>query len=185
MGDVQFIKRCFFERNRHGFLLASNPVNDSKEIINSLSARLGESLNNALKDRLSSPSSSVIESAISERHFQVFTSCDLFLSSLLGEDKSDKPTIDNGDAINAIKGALLSVLSSHQSFIITPLPSSRRFILLPIQAEKSLTELQLRGKYGKKGSQEDKSENGSHSKDAMGGLGTGFGFLSSMLTKTR
>jgi len=183
--DVQFIKRCFFERNQHGFLLASNPVNDSKEVINNLSVRLSESLNNALKNGLSSPSSSVIESAISKRHFQVFTSCDLFLSSLLGEDKTDKSTIDHDGAANTIKGELLSVPSSHQSFIISPLPSSRRFILLPIQAEKSLSELQLRGKYGKKGSQEEKGANSSHNKDAIGGLGTGFGFLSSMLTKTR
>ena len=77
----------------------------------------------------------------------------------------------------------LSFSSSSQSFMLNPLPSSRRFVLLPIQAEKSLTELQLRGKYGKK-SQEDKtsSKDGTSSGNA---LGSGFGFLSSMLTKTR
>lgn len=183
--DVQFIQRCFFERNQHGFLLASYAVNDSQEIVNSLSERLAESLNNALQDGLSPPSSSAIKSAISERHLQVFASCDMLLSSLFGEEKNDRSADGVGDAVTANKGVVLSVLPSPQPFIIAPLPSSRRFILLPIQAEKSLTEWQLRGKYGKKGSQEEKGSNSSYSKDAMGGLGTGFGFLSSMLTKTR
>jgi hypothetical protein len=65
--------------------------------------------------------------------------------------------------------------------MLNPLPSSRRFILLPIQAEKSLTELQLRGKFGKK-TQEEKA---SGKDSTSGALGTGFGFFSSMLTKAR
>ena len=54
--------------------------------------------------------------------------------------------------------------------------------MLPIQAEK-LTEIQLRGKYGKK-AQEEKTNNAAAS--SGNAIGTGFGFLSSMLsTKTR
>jgi len=176
--DVQFIHQCFFKRNQYGFLLASDSVDDSQEIMNSLSERLSDCLNNALKD--GSTSFSVVNSAISERHSQVFTSCDLFLSSLLGEDKNNENF--SSSSASGVNGGVVSVLSSSQSFILNPLPSSRRFILLPIQAEKSLTELQLRGKYGKK--QEEKA-NSSNGKNTNSGLGTGFGFLSSMLTKTR
>jgi hypothetical protein len=65
--------------------------------------------------------------------------------------------------------------------MLNPLTSSRRFILLPIQVEKSLTELQLRGKFGKKTQEEMQSGKDSNSR----ALGASFGFLSSMLTKTR
>eukprot|EP00581_Thalassiosira_minuscula_P016963 CAMPEP_0183712928 /NCGR_PEP_ID=MMETSP0737-20130205/7962_1 /TAXON_ID=385413 /ORGANISM="Thalassiosira miniscula, Strain CCMP1093" /LENGTH=1198 /DNA_ID=CAMNT_0025941665 /DNA_START=8 /DNA_END=3601 /DNA_ORIENTATION=+ len=175
--DVQFIHQCFFERNRYGFLLETDSVNDSREVMSGLSERLSDSMNNALKE--GSTSSSIVNGAISQRHSQVFASCDLFLSSLLGEDKSEKSA--SSATVNGMGPGVASVLSSSQSFILNPLPSSRRFILLPIQAEKSLTELQLRGKYGKKGSQDDHKSNSGHSKDGIGGLGTGFGFLSSML----
>ncbi|KAL9185217.1 hypothetical protein ACHAXT_002994 [Thalassiosira profunda] len=94
----------------------------------------------------------------------VFVVSDLFLSSLFGED-------DGASSAALTNGAVEGALSSTHEFILNPLPSSRRFILLPIQAEKSLAELlQLRGKYGKK-TQEEK--------------GGKLGFLSSMLTKNR
>ena len=176
--DVKFIQKCFFERNQHGFLLTNEAVNDSREIMDSLSESLVASVRNTLRD------GSPINSAISERHAQVFNSCDLFLSSLFGEDPDDKFSSSNGSATTANGVSSSSaLLSSSQSFMLNPLPSSRRFVLLPIQAEKSLTELQLRGKYGKK-SQEDKT---SSKDDTSSGnaLGSGFGFLSSMLTKTR
>lgn len=172
--DIKFINRCFFGRNRHGFLLSSDSVDGSRAIMDSLDRQLANSVSGALKD------GSSLDSAISERHSKVFTSCDLFLSSLFGEDNSEEFSASSSATTNGVGG--LSVLSSSQTFILNPLPSSRRFVLLPIQAEKSLTELQLRGKYGKK-SQEEKAS----SRDASSGnaLGAGFGFLSSMLTKTR
>lgn len=178
--DIQFLHQCFFKRNTHGFsslLLKNNDtaVDDSQGIMADLSDRVSVSMKDALEK--GEASSVSISGAISERHSQVFKSCDLFLSSLFGEDDSD--TFSSSATAN---GGMSSFLSSSQSFILNPLPSSRRFILLPIQAEKSLTELQLRGKYGKK-AQEEKAS----SRDASSGnaLGAGFGFLSSMLTKTR
>ena len=119
-------------------------------------------------------STASVDGAIRDRHSQVFVASDLFLSSLFGED--------NGASSAALtNGAVGGALSSTQEFILNPLPSSRRFILLPIQAEKSLAELQLRGKYGKK-TQEEKG-----GKDVASGnaIGAGLGFLSSMLTKNR
>jgi len=166
--DVKFIHRCFFDRNQHGFLVSSNVVNYSREIMDDLLDHLIKSAgNNTLRE------GSPTNGAIYERHSQVFTSCDLFLSSLFGEDIDEK--FSSSDATTSS-----SALLSSQSFMLNPLPSSRRFILLPIQAEKSLTELQLRGKYGKK-NKEDKAN-----KDAASSNALGFGFLSSMLsTKNR
>jgi hypothetical protein len=165
--DIKFIHRCFFERNKSGFLLASDSINDSRRIINDLSECTSASINAITIDV------STINNSISEKHARVFSSCDLFLSSLFGEDKSGNFLSDLSASMNGI--------SSSESMVLNPLPSSRRFILLPIQAEKSLTELQLRGKYEKK-AQEEKT---SGKDTTTGALGSGFGFLSSMLTKTR
>eukprot|EP00985_Skeletonema_marinoi_P026224 scaffold20166_cov110-Skeletonema_marinoi.AAC.2 len=172
--DVKFVNRCFFERNQNGFLSTSDFVDDSRGIMTNLSQRLSESVNAAVEDGLS------IDRAIPERHSQVFVSCGLFLSSIFGEDDRDKNSSLSDSVSNGVGGTSL-LLSS--SLVTNPLASSRRFTLLPIQAEKSLTELQLRGRYGKKVREEKESN-----KDVSSGnaLGTGFGFLSSMLsTKTR
>lgn len=165
--DVKFIHQCFFERNNFGFLLASDSVNDSRRIIDSLSECTSASLSADTRDI------STINNSISEKHARVFNSSHLFLSSLFGEDQSGKFLSD--------LSASMTGISSSESMVLNPLPSSRRFILLPIQAEKSLTELQLRGKYEKK-AQEEKA---SGKDTTTGTLGSGFGFLSSMLTKTR
>eukprot|EP00574_Skeletonema_japonicum_P004726 CAMPEP_0201724658 /NCGR_PEP_ID=MMETSP0593-20130828/8345_1 /ASSEMBLY_ACC=CAM_ASM_000672 /TAXON_ID=267983 /ORGANISM="Skeletonema japonicum, Strain CCMP2506" /LENGTH=1117 /DNA_ID=CAMNT_0048215959 /DNA_START=28 /DNA_END=3381 /DNA_ORIENTATION=+ len=172
--DVKFVNRCFFERNQNGFLSTSDFIDDSRGIMTQLSQRLSDSVNAAVDDGLS------IDRAISERHSQVFVSCGLFLSSIFGEDGNDKISPLNDSVSNGFGGSSL-LLSS--SLVTNPLASSRRFTLLPIQAEKSLTELQLRGRYGKKVREEKESN-----KDVSSGnaLGSGFGFLSSMLsTKTR
>ena len=170
--DVRFVNRCFFERNRNGFLSTSDFIDDSREIMAQVSQMLSNSVNTAVED------GSDIDSAISERHSQVFVSSGLFLSSIFGED--DDENISPLSDSNGVGGTSL-LLSS--SLVTNPLASSRRFTLLPIQAEKSLTELQLRGRYGKKAREEKESN-----KDVSSGnaLGSGFGFLSSMLsTKTR
>jgi len=172
--DVKFVTRCFFERNQNGFLSTSDFIDDSRGIMTQLSQRLSDSVNAAVEDGLS------IDRAISERHSQVFESCGLFLSSIFGEDGNGKISPLSDNISNGVGGSSL-LLSS--SLVTNPLASSRRFTLLPIQAEKSLTELQLRGRYGKKVREEKESN-----KDVSSGnaLGSGFGFLSSMLsTKTR
>ena len=175
--DVKFIHRCFFERNRNGFRFGDDEscIADSRKVVDNLSEQLSRCVKLAVVDGTS------IDDAISERHSRVFSSCDLFLSSLFGEGSSDgsssAETLVNGVGRTSVLSA-----SSDSSFLLNPLASSRRFVLLPIQAEK-LTEIQLKGKYGKK-SQEEKTSSAA----ASGGnaIGAGFGFLSSMLsTKTR
>lgn len=178
--DVKFVYRCFFERNQYGFLFTTSDFETGKtsdELSRDITEDLLKQLALYVKAKVTDESS--IISAISERHSQVFVSCDLFLSSLFGEDEDGSfTTLPSSIVMNG--GS--SMLSSSPSFILNPLASSRRFTLLPIQAEKSLTELQLRGKYGKK-SQEEKAANIAPA--SGNALGSGFGFLSSMLTKTR
>jgi hypothetical protein len=171
--DVSFVNRCFFERNQNGFLPTCDFIDDSRGIMTALSQRLSDSVKIAVED------GSSIEGIVAERHSQVFVSCGLFLSSIFGEDGVDHSSPSDPDS-NGVGGTSLSLSTSA---VIIPLASSRRFTLLPIQAEKSLTEVQLRGRYGRK-VREEKGIN----KDVSSGnaLGNGFGFLSSMLsTKTR
>ena len=172
--DVKFIYRCFFERNHHRFGDDGSHINDSQGIIVDITEQLSKCVKLAVVDGTS------IDDAISERHSRVFSSCDLFFTSLFGE--SDSGDSASSDAlVNGVGQSSLLSVSSDSSFLLNPLVSSRRFVLLPIQAEK-LTEIQLRGKYGKK-AQEEKTNNAATSGNA---IGAGFGFLSSMLsTKTR
>ncbi|KAL3758768.1 hypothetical protein ACHAWU_006410 [Discostella pseudostelligera] len=179
--DVKFIHHCFFERHRHDTFSppSDNSTDDddeSRSIIDSLSQRLSASV----VDALGKDASLALHDAISESQMRVFTSCDLFLTPLFGED------VQKGETSHSSTTASSS--TSSLSFTLNPMASSRRFILLPIQAEKSQSELQLRGKYGKKVQEEkvSNSTNGAGGKDSFttGGnaLGTGFGFLSSMLS---
>lgn len=175
--DVKFIHRCFFERNHHGFGFGNDGsyINDSREIMGDLSEQLSKCVKLAVVDGTS------IDDAIVERHSRVFSSCDLFLTSLFGEGESDEAASSDALTNGVGRTSLLSV-SSDSTFLLNPLASSRRFVLLPIQAEK-LTEIQLRGKYGKKTQEEKASSAAASSGNA---IGAGFGFLSSMLsTKTR
>ena len=179
--DVKFINRCFFERNHLSFLdefgdSSNNYINDSREIMDSVSEQLSKCVKLAVVDGAS------IDNAIRERHARVFSTCDLFLSSLFGEDDSSDSSSSQNELTSGFGRTSYLSASSDSTFILNPLASSRRFVLLPIQAEK-LTELQLRGKYGKKAQEEKTSSVATTSGNA---LGTGFGFLSSMLsTKTR
>lgn len=176
--DTKFLHRCFFERNRHGFfLLASDDVDGLQQILNRFLNDLSVGMDAALKDE---GGSSTARGDALQRQAHVFASCDLYLSSLFGEDKRGEFSSSTNGA-GGVAATFLSS-SSSQPLAITPLQSSRRFVLLPIQAERSLAELRLRGKYGKKAPEEKAG-----GKDVSSGnaLGTGFGFLSSMLNKTR
>lgn len=202
--DVLFLRRCLFDRNRHVFLARGGGggdgngngdsfddededgecgggeggglayVDESRKKLEGLTHRL-ETLVDITAE---------VKDVIAEMHAQAFASCDLFLSSLFGEDDRS----GDGAAVFGVAGG--GSYSSSALLAIQPLASSRRFVLLPVQAEKSLAELHLRGRYGRK-AQEEKASGAAAAAAAAGGtssgnaLGTGFGFLSSMLTKTR
>lgn len=101
---------------------------------------------------------STIKSTAKERHTQYLTAGNLFLSSLFG----------------TVEG---SVTSGNEPAIHVPLPSSRRFALLPVQADRSLKDIQLRGKYAKEKQAPDETPDASSGNVISGGLG----FLSGML----
>jgi len=221
--DVTFVRRCFFERNHHGFVVdaadsamdallsefgggelddivdedcedimeqASNFVDKSKgileKLVDTVSTHLASSdsgNNEEDSEMVAIDVPPLMDGPMRERHMEVYTSCDLFLSSLFGEDSS----VSSPSAATSLYGmgipsssATLSN-SAAASLILNPLPSSRRFVLLPIQAERSLNELQLRGKYRK-----DRSEKAGNKEEAPvsgGAVSAGFGFFSNMLGK--
>ena len=111
-----------------------------------------------------------------EKHLQALRSCDLFLSALFGEGETASLSM------SALAGAALSggaTASDVQTLLLNPMPSSRRFMLLPIQAERSLDELRLRSKYGKEKEAAAEAEASAPSSAVT----SGFGFFSSMLKK--
>ena len=115
---------------------------------------------------------SELRSSIEEKHRHVFEVCDLFISALFGEDTATR-SLPGDVALDLPSGVSSAVPLFHP-----PLQSSRRFALLPIQTDRSISELQRRGKIGKeKGVSSDREEAGS------GVIGSGLGFFSSMLKK--
>ena len=167
--DVEFVYTCFFERNKHGFGGRTTAlINNSKTIL--------EQLVTTIKDL----AVHVIDpNPLEEKRKYVLEVCDLFLSSVFGEDASAVvPLGDFGDAGNSGM-ALTTSRSAANPLLHTPLPSSCRFPLLPIQSDRTLSEVQLRGKYKDKEDAETRQE-------AIGTsvMGSGFGFFSSMLKKT-
>lgn len=171
--DVSFIGICFHERNNYGFgsgAAGANVAASSKREIEQLITRTDGLLRRSC-DRATLASLPEMSSA---KHQHVVESCDLFFSSLLGESSGSLAS-----ASGEIDTGLGAPSASSAPFIHAPLPSSRRFALLAVQADRSLTDLQLRGKYMK-----DKEDTESH-QEAMGGsvMSSGLGFLSSMLKK--
>ena len=111
-------------------------------------------------------------SEIQARHEHAFEACDLFLSSLFGNDGSSS----SAPALLDTVGAAASAATTGKTPLFhQPLASSCRFPLLPIQADRTLSGVQARGKYNK-----EKEENDGRS-ERVGAVRSGFGFFSSML----
>ena len=165
--DLSFIQRCFFERNTHGF--------GNRGIENQSKEKLGKLCRNSdtLVRRICDANTL---SQIDDKQKHVLDVCDLFLASLFGEGASSSvPLGDLGDI-----GSLTAPVggSSANPLLHTPLPSSCRFSLLPIQADRTLSGVQARGKYKDR----DESEN-RHGNVGTGAVRAGLGFFSSMLKK--
>jgi hypothetical protein len=168
--DLSFIQSCFFERNKHGFgrLSLAKDTDNSKASLTKLS-RSTDTLVGRVCD-------ATTLAQLEEKRKFVFEVCDLYLSSLFGEDAATAvPAVgDLGDL--SFGGPTLR--TGANPLLHTPLPSSCRFSLLPIQSDRTLSDIQLRGKYKDK----DETEN---RQDAKGGgvMSSGLGFFSSMLKK--
>jgi hypothetical protein len=156
--DVSFIESCFFVRNHHGFgrrMIGDSLKSDLNKIMKTMDILVRRSCDmNTLRQ-------------IQSKQEYAFEVCDLFLSSLLGEVLSS--TVQIGD-INA------SVPSNATPLYHAPIASSCRFPLLPIQADRTLSGVQARGKYKEKEESDSRYE-------SVGGIRAGLGFFSSMLKK--
>jgi hypothetical protein len=170
--DVAFVKTCFYERNHYGFgpgAGGESVAASSKRDVEQLIARTTDLLRNACDGS----TLKALPDTVTAKHQHVLEVCDLFFSSLFGEESSSLPSAASTEI--EISPGIVSAPLIH-----TPLSSSRRFALLPVQTDRSLGDLQLRGKYMK----EKREETGSR-QEAMGGsvMSSGLGFLSSMLKK--
>jgi len=168
--DLGFMLMCFFRRNLCGF--GDGDEGDAVE-----TARLSMSKQAATADQLlrSAYSGDIakLRSAIDDKHRHVLEVCDLFLSALFGEDHSLGGNIGADVSLDISSGG-----RSNTPLFHPPLASSRRFVLLPIQTDRSISELQRRGKIGK-----DKDAASDREEAGAGVIGSGLGFFSSMLKK--
>lgn len=164
--DIAFIRSCFFVRNKYPFVKNSTD-HPSKTKLDSL-YRYVSSLS-------AEGNSASVKSQMEESHRHVFEVCELFLSSLFGEDKSS--AVPMGDIADIGSGFGQGQVSGASSLFHAPVPSSCRFQLLPIQADRTLSGVQARTKL-----KEKEAENRADSV-GTGAMRAGLGFFSSMLKK--
>lgn len=164
--DVSFVKTCYQEKNRGGL--------GTKEITRG-GASSAKSLETVMRytDQLlrkvcDEGTLSLLPSLITEKHQRVLETSDLFFSSVFG----DGTTTSVSPA-----GELMGSAEGTEPLFHIPLASSRRFALLPVQADRSLHDIQLRGKYEK----EKEEAMDRHETTSGNVISGGFGFLSSML----
>jgi hypothetical protein len=162
--DLSFLDTCFSTRNRKGF-----GKGDTAETAKTELQKLIKMLDILVRRVCDTTTLHDIE----EKHNYVLEVCELFFSSLFGRNTSSAgPSADFGGTIGA------SLHSGTIPLYHPPLQSSCRFPLLPIQADRTLSGLQARGKYKEKEEADQRAE-------TMGGgaVRAGFGFFSSMLKK--
>ncbi|CAJ1952448.1 unnamed protein product [Cylindrotheca closterium] len=164
--DISFIRTCFFVRNTYSF--------DKNGADHPSKTKLDGLYRDVTSLSPDGRSSSVV-SRIEESHRHVFEVSDLFLSSLFGEDKSSSVPLGDISDIGSSIGQ--GQASGASSMFHTPVPSSCRFQLLPIQADRTLSGVQARTKL-----KEKEAENRADSV-GTGAMRAGLGFFSSMLTK--
>jgi hypothetical protein len=153
--DVSFLMSCYLEfGNVKGVSPADTRLEAAFHFINDL-----------LQKHNVPPSS--LTGLASDRHQHVFETSDLFFTSLFGQ----------GVGSNASPASeLISSSDGTDPLFYGPILSSRRFTLLPVQADRSLNDIQLRRKYAKEKEGMDQPE--TTSGNVISG---GFGFLSNML----
>ena len=168
--DIGFVKMCLFKRNKFGFKWRhdddkADTTLDDRNLLDKVLT-----ITDHLLSRTYSGNISLLLQAMDERHRHVLEVSDLMLSSLFGDDKaSDTNSAFSESDVN------VGASGSGNTILYSPLASSRRFGLLPIQSDRSLAELQRR-KFSKG------KDEGGQNKDISGG-GVMSSFFSSMLKK--
>jgi Vps51/Vps67 len=174
--DLSYFSTCFFEHNRFGFGLSEGHGSTNDNLILVCQTYLNQLQNEV--ERFAKVNNSTRSEQEAKRKY-VFEVCALFLAPLLGEvvAPSTLGDLDTMDFNSSGYGGLGEVRSGADSLLHAPLPSSCRFSLLPVQADRTLSDVQLRGKYN-----EGKEEN-ERRRDttAAGVMSSGLGFFSSIL----
>jgi len=167
--DTSFLYRCFTERNINGF--GPEEAGHDENVHSSLSSieQLMKRSGSLLRSSVGGSSYQKISSIVPEGHKHVFAVSELAFASLFGEVSG--PTSSDLDISGSAAAAPL---------YRPPLASSRRFALLPVQADRSLQDIQLRAKYAKEKQTASTTRN-----ENVGAkvVTSGLGFLSSMLKK--
>ena len=191
--DHAFVYACYFKRNHYDFggdklvRVSKEEEDDESQLITiaQQSKHLLNEIEETSKQALRAKPGINFDdclSTIETRHHAAFTSCSMFFMSLFGEEKKRSQTAIAGDL-----DAFSSLSSSNEcSLLVAPLASSRRFMLLPIQAEQSVKELQLIKNLEKERSDKAEAEKTkSASSAAANAVSSSFGFFSSMLNKKK
>ena len=188
--DVSFIRSCYFDLNQHDFggemLLPvdENAIEEDAEVTISQSSQvLLNDLRETIVQYINADPSFNMEACletIERRHNTVLSSCGMFFTSLFGECKVQK-------AANQVDPLSFQEFNAHDSvpLLLNPMPSSRRFTLLPIQAEQSVKELELIKNLEKERSDKASADKKSTSSAAASAVSSSFGFFSSMLNKKK
>ena len=164
--DVSFILHFFFERNRNGFgpSLSASLLASSEQTIKVLS----NDVDRAIRTVCGVEFSRTLDSHATEKLNFVLDLGDLFFASLLGETKA-KNVSPAGELVG-------SIIAGSEPLFHMPLTSSRRFTLLPVPADRTISEIQMRGKFAR-----DKQEVVDRQEATTSVVTSGLGFLSSML----
>lgn len=165
--DISFVSKCFLEKNRKGF-----GPNRSVTQIQAASLHLSDVMqyiDQLLKKKCDRDTLQTVPDLVIGKHQRVFESSHLFFTSLFGDD--------SGASLSSF-GEVLASSESNEPMFLAPLASSRRFALLPVQADRSLDDIQLRNKYNKEKEAENMERQNTRSGNVISG---GLGFLSSML----
>jgi len=164
--DLSFLQTCFFTRNQHGFgtnELVEKSKGELQNIIRKTDILFRRACNmNTVRE-------------IEGKQEYLFEACELFVSSLFGKDKAPSAVVGMGD-LGIASSDFSPQIGGKTPLFHPPLESSCRFPLLPIQADRTLSGVQARGKY------KEKEENERNSQSVgSGAVRAGFGFFSSML----
>lgn len=164
--DISLLKTCYLEKNRYGFgpKISTARSDTSTKRLEAVMRYTDQLLQKVCSlDALES-----LPSLTADKHKRVLETSDLFFCSLFGDDTSTSVSTA-GELVGSAEGT--------EPLFHLPLASSRRFALLPVQADRSLNDIQLRGKYAK-----EKEEAMDRQETTSGNvISGGFGFLSNML----
>lgn len=163
--DVSFVGKIFFRRNKHGFACdtdSSSPEKDLRRVSKRIDSLVRQSCEKS------------VVAIIDDNHCKIMESCDLHFSVLFGLDEK---AMTISPIIGDLSGTHPQIGTN--ALLHTPLTSSCRYPLLPIQADRTLNEIQAREKT------KEKETTGVHRETIGGGaVRAGLGFFSSMLKKT-